>query len=432
MTSTVLRLVSRGWSGVRTALAWVGIRALAAPLLAWEFLESGVVNNPLSRKKWANPYPYYARLRRRDPVHRMRTANMWTLTRHEEVEAVLRDPRTFSNEGLDYGYARHRVVTLLDIDPPDHTRLRRLVSRAFTPRAVSRLEGRISKIAEDLLDSLGETRRFDLMSSFAYPLPLTVIAEMIGVPPRDMDRFEDWSDGLALSIEAVLNRRQVRRVEECNKALFDYFLELIEERRQDPGDDLISTLLSVEEEGDRLSREELISMLMLLLVAGNETTRNLIGNGMMALLEHPDQLRRLRDDPELIDAAVQEILRYDSPVQMVARRVTEDTEVGGRQLRAGQSVLPFVAAANRDPSVYREPDRFDIGRSEKGHMSFGQGIHYCLGSSLAVLEGRVAFAALLRRYPSIRLVSRPEHREQMVLRGHRELWLEVGEPSAIA
>ena len=392
-------------------------------LLAWERLESGVSYNPTSRDVQRNPYPTYERLRRKDPVHRMRLVDAWAITRHGDIDAMLRDSRRFSNGGREYGYVDY--VSMLDMDPPDHTRLRSLVVKAFTPRAVAELAPRIRQTCEELLDDVEGTTRFDLIKALAFPLPVIVIAEMLGVPPMDRDRFKNWSQDAALSVEPALDPGQVRRVQRAFGNLREYLNGLIERYQRDPQDNMISALVAVEEAGDRLTREELLMTLMLLLVAGHETTRNLIGNGMLALLRHPDQLQRLRDHPELMDSAIHELLRYDAPVQLDSRVVQEDLEIGGKRIRKGQRVIGLIGAANRDPESFARPNTLDIGRDDRSHLSFGRGIHYCLGSSLAVLEGRIALAALLRRFSSIQLAAEPEHIDVVVLRGVRELWIDV-------
>ena len=393
-------------------------------LLAYERLESGVAYNPVSDEVARDPYAVYRRLRDRDPVHRMRLIDAWVLTRYEDADSMLRDHERFGAE--DRRFHDTGLTTMLDVDPPDHTRLRALVSRAFTSRSVSRWEGRVQEIADRLLDAVSGHDRFDLIAALGYPLPVTVIAEMLGVPADDMDRFEAWSNDIALIVEPILRPAQVDGVRRATGELFAYFETIVEARRREPRDDLVSALLAAEEEGDRLSREELLSTMLLILVAGNETTRNLIGNGMLALLRHPDQLRRLRGEPDLLEPAVDELLRYDSPVQLDGRVVRENLELGGKRLRAGQKAIALLGAANRDPDAFENPDRLDIGRKGKSHLSFGRGIHYCLGASLAVLEARIAFRGLLDRFPSIRLAAEPRYRDGIVLRGVESLWIEVG------
>ena len=394
---------------------------LSPALLAWERLESGVSYDPTSAGILSDPYDTYDRLRTQDPVHRMRLINGWVLTRYEDVDMVLRDHRRFSkNDGREDEYR-----SMLHHDPPDHTRLRSLVSKAFTPRAVRELHPRVQRIVDDLLNDLEGKDRFDIIESFAFPMPVTVIAEMLGVPAQDMDRFKDWSNDISLTIEPSLREDQIRRVERASEELYAYFESIIEERRREPQDDMITALLNAENEGDRLTHEELLGTLVLLLVAGNETTRNLIGNGMRALLKHPDQLRKLRGNPDLLDSAINELLRYDSPVQLDGRLVHSDVDVAGHRIRAGQRILCAIGAANRDPSAFAEPEKLDIERSESSHIAFGRGIHHCLGAPLAMLEARAAFSALLDRFSHIELVSDPVYRKQVVLRGVEELWVEV-------
>lgn len=394
---------------------------LSPALLAWERMESGVSYDPTSASILSDPYDTYDRLRTNDPVHRMRLINGWVLTRYEDVDMVLRDHRRFSkNDGREDEYR-----SMLHHDPPDHTRLRSLVSKAFTPRAVRELHPRVQRIVDDLLSELEGKDRFDLIESLAFPMPVTVIAEMLGVPAQDMDRFKHWSNDISLTIEPSLREDQIRRVERASEKLYDYFESIIEERRREPQDDMITALLNAEDEGDRLTHEELLGTLVLLLVAGNETTRNLIGNGMRALLKHPDQLRKLRDNPDLLDSAINELLRFDSPVQLDGRLVHSDVEVAGHRIRAGQRILCAIGAANRDPSAFTEPDKLDIERNESSHIAFGRGIHHCLGAPLAMLEARAAFSALLDRFSHIELVSEPVYRKQVVLRGVEELWVEV-------
>ncbi len=402
-------------------------------LLGWEILESGVSFDLTSDRVLADPYPTYRLLRESDPIHRMRLVDGWAVTRYEDVEQILLDHQRFSNWGAGAGdriYTRDR--SMLDLDPPDHTRLRSLVSKAFTPRSVTALKPRIEEIVEELLDGVDGEWQFDLIDSFAFPLPVIVIAEMLGVPAQDLEQFKEWSNDIVVSLEPVQTREQRERFRRSEQELYEYFEGIIEQRRQDPQDDLVSALLAAEEEGDRLSHGELLATLLLLLVAGNETTRNLIGNGMLALLRNPEELNRLKEQPELIDSAIDELLRYDSPVQLDGRTLVEDVEMGGKRMRAGQQVVAVVGAANRDPAAFTEPNRLDIGRQEKSHISFGRGIHHCLGASLAKLEGKIAFASLLERFSTIELAAVPQQRRQVVLRGVENLLVEVGRPVSVA
>ena len=400
--------------------------AVTKGLLAWERLESGVSYHPRNTTSSVDPYRKYAELRSKDPVHRSRLVNGWLVTNYRDMDGILRNHAKFSNRFASLSQ-RTPVVSMLARDPPDHTRLRSLVSQAFTPRTVRGLAGAIQTTVDRLLDAMEGRHRFDLVSTLAYPLPLMIIARMIGVPTRDMRRFETWSNTIAMSVEPLLDKRSRLRVDQARVELEEFFERLIEERERNRGNDVLSTLLAAEEDGQRLTRSELLVTMVLLLVAGNETTRNLISSGMLALLRHPDQLQRLRDNPALLDLAVQELLRYDSPVQLNLRIVREDFELGGKAIRAGQMLMLATGSANRDPAVFDAPDRLDIGRSHNPHMAFGRGIHYCLGASLAALEAKIAFATLLERYSSIRLSPgvEPEYQQNAVLRGLKTLWVDV-------
>ncbi len=406
------------------------VRRVAEPvavtaLLGWERIESGVAYHPASAKAIADPYPIYSDLRTKDPVHRMRLIDAWAITRYRDIDRVLRDHATFSSAVATKVQRRTGLTSMLETDPPDHTRLRSLVSQAFTPRAIEGLRPRIERIAEQLVEAAANGDRVDLMASIAYPLPVIVIAEMLGVPAEDLTRFERWSNDISLNIEPTLDDGEILRVRKAAEELTEYFEGIILLRRSDPKDDIISALLAAEEEGDKLTHEELIRTLILLLVAGNETTRNLIGNGVLALLTNPDQFDLLRQDPSLIGSAVKELLRYDSPVQLDGRTPTVDVELGGRSISAGQPVIAVIGAANRDPDVFENPDRLDIRRTGASHLSFGRGIHYCLGAPLAEMEGRIALAAIMRKFQRIRLAAEPVRRRQTVLRGLKHLWVEA-------
>ncbi|MDE2779230.1 MAG: cytochrome P450 [Chloroflexota bacterium] len=392
-------------------------------LLAWERLESGVAYNPLSAQLRAHPYPLYEELRRKDPVHRMRLIDSWVLTNYEDIDLVLRDHRRFGNEGRDFGYIPY--ISMLDLDPPVHTRIRSLASQGFTPRSVAALEPQIRRRVDELLDALEGRDRIDLIREFAFPLPVMVIAELLGVPPGDREQFNEWSNVVALTVDPLLNEAQVRQVRQAIEELFDYFDGVAAARRKNPQDDLVSVLANAEEDGERLSREDLLINLVLFLTAGNETTRNLIGNGMLALLRHPEQLQRLRDNPGLLETATDELLRYDSPVQLDSRIAREPLEIGGKKIKPGQRVLCILGAANRDPAAFPDPDTLDIGRAAGNHLAFGRGIHYCLGAPLARMEGRIAFEAMLSRYRSLSLAEEPRYRNQVTLRGLETLWLQV-------
>ena len=321
---------------------------------------------------------------------------------------------------------------MLLLDPPDHTRLRALVNKAFARQSVNALETRIRGLMGGLLDAIDDPAGFDLMTAVARPLPVIVIAEMLGVPPQDRARFTTWSNQRARIIEPTATERERAHADAAGESLDAYFLSTIEDRRADPQDDIISALVHAEEEGDTLNEQEMLNMLRLLLIAGNETTTNLIGNGMLALLRHPDQLSVLRDDPSLMPAAVNELLRFDSPVQSDFRAAVEDCEVDGVPIRGGESIILLLGAANHDPAVFDRPERLDVRRREGNHIALGRGIHHCLGAFLARLEGRIAFEMLLERFPTIRLLTdRPAFRSGIVLRGLESLPLGAGGPREV-
>ena len=399
-------------------------------MLARERWQSGVVYNPLSRQTAQDPYPVYAALRERDPVHRSGLMNAWLFTRHADIDTILRDHRRFGNDPRKGNLSRRQRAnlpadeefTMLFLDPPDHKRLRALVNKAFTPKAVNALEPHIRKLLGALLDEIDDPAGFDLMQAVAQPLPVIVIAEMLGVPPEDRAQFKVWSDQRARTLEPSIAARERALAETANQSLNEYFRPIIEERRAAPKDDIVSALAQAEEEGDRLTEREMLNMLRLLLIAGNETTTNLIGNGVLALLRHPDQLQRLREDPSLIPSAVDELLRFDSPVQTDFRRVLEDCEVNGFPLKKRDNIVVLLGAANRDPDVFEEPDRLDVGRGDRSHLSFGRGIHHCIGAPLARLEGRIVLEVLLERFSQISLRGEnPRFRNSIVLRGLESL-----------
>jgi hypothetical protein len=315
---------------------------------------------------------------------------------------------------------------MLTSDPPQHTRLRKLVSKAFTARAVEDLRPRIAGIVAGLLAEIRRRGKADLVASLAYPLPVIVIAEMLGVPPEERERFKRWSDDVAATLSGPFaSAEAIDRGATAVQELASYLREIIAQRRRQPRADLISALIAAEEQGQVLSEDEILSTSMLLLIAGNETTTNLIGNGVLALLRHPDQLQRLRDDPSLIRSAVEELLRYAGPVQGTARVATEDVEIGGRRIAAGQLVFALLAAANRDPAQFANPDHLDIGRQPNPHVAFGDGIHFCLGAPLARAEAQEAISGLLQQFPALALDGEPEWGGTFVIRGVRSLPIRV-------
>ena len=383
--------------------------------------------NPMDPEFLADPYPTYHRLRAEDPVH-WSPLGFWVLTRYEDVVAVLRDLRAAKEAIASFIAARFGIpvpvgmgLSMLDRDPPDHTRLRGLVSKAFTPRVVEGLRPRIQQIVDGLIERAEARGSMDLIEEFAYPIPVVVICEMLGVPVEDHERFKRWSLDIARGLDAIMlppDSEVALRSGASRRALADYFRELIAERRASPRGDMLSGLIAAEEAGDKLSEDELLATCILLLVAGHETTVNLIGNGTHALLRHPGELRRLRENPGLIGTAIEELLRYDGPVQRTARIPTEDVTIGGRTIAKGEMVMPFIGAADRDPAHFPDPDRLDITRTDNRHIAFGWGIHFCLGAPLARVEGQIAINTLLQKLPKLALATdKPEYRQSLTLRG---------------
>ena len=371
------------------------------------------VFQPLDPATRRDPFAIYARGRREHPafVHEGLPLRVLSVFRHSDVQAILRDADAFSNvfqlQRLAPEVGEVRPPSMLGTDPPEHTRLRSLVAKAFTPRIVQRLEGRMAEIAESLLDRALERRDVDLVEALSYPLPVTVIAEIIGIPVDHREQFKRWSDAavanLGLAFMSDIDPERVRRQLALFEEMRAYLVPLAEERRQSPREDLLSGLVRAEHEGSRLSHDEMISMLVLLLVAGNETTTTLIGNAVQELLAHPDEEQRVRAEPELLPRAIEEVLRFASPVQFAPRRATRAAELQGVAVREDDVLLCWIGSANRDETVFASPERFDVARDPNPHLSFGFGIHYCIGANLARLEARVALEALLRRTRSIEL-----------------------------
>jgi cytochrome P450 len=375
----------------------------------------------------ADPYPLYTQVRQRGLVRS--PLGVFAVADHGTVASILRDRRFSSSPVHQPGYrppsyppgdprAALPAADLLTMDPPDHTRVRRLVAGAFTPRAIAGLEPWIREITVRLLTAGDGAAGFDLIDALAFPLPIAVICRLLGVPAEDQAQFRAWGHDVAATLEPQTAAAAQAQSRAAELALTGYLQELVRKRRADPDDSILSALIAAEEEGDRLSSGEVVSTALLLLIAGFETTVNLIGNGTTALLGDPDNWDRLRRDPALVPAAVEEMLRYDSPVQLTARIATEDVEVGGRVIAAGKPVIAFIGGANRDPGVFEQPDEFRIDRPDPGrHLSFSLGMHHCLGASLARLEGRIAIEELTRRYPALELAARPTRRPLLVLRG---------------
>ena len=356
--------------------------------------------NPFAPEVKENPYPAYDWLRREHPVYYNEDLDFWVLSRYADVEWAARQPELFSSaQGV--GPDRQPGASMLTQDPPAHTRLRKLVSKAFTPRMVSQLEPHIRALTDELLDAVIDKGAFDLVQDLAYPLPVIVIAEMLGVDPERRDDFKRWSDDVIHILAAGQNEARMAQYMASWEAFKAYFVDMIEVRRRAPRDDLVSALVQAQEERDALTLSEILNACLLILVAGNETTTNLISNGALALFTHAEEGLKVRQQPDLIPGMIEEVLRYDSPIQGTFRTTTEAVDVRGVTIPADSKVLLLLASANRDPEVFPDPDRFDIERPAKlasqRHLAFGIGIHFCLGAPLARLEARVATETILRR-----------------------------------
>ncbi|GHF67822.1 cytochrome P450 [Streptomyces mashuensis] len=384
----------------------------------------------------ADPYPGYARLRAAGRVHWFEPTRQWLVPHHADVSALLRDRRLgrtyrhrFSHEefGRTPPPAAHEPFHtlndhgLLDLEPPDHTRIRRLVAQAFTPRTVERLAPAVARTATELVDGLLADGGGDLVSALAEPLPVTVIAEMLGIPPSDRRLLRPWSADICGMYELGPGEEAARRAVRAAREFSAYLRDLVAERRRHPGDDLVSALIAAHDAGDRLTEQEMVSTCALLLNAGHEATVHTLGNGWWALFRHPEQLAALRADPGLLPRAVEELLRHDTPLHLFERWVLEDIEIAGTPVPRGSEVALLLGSANHDPAVFTDPARLDLTRTDNPHLSFGAGIHYCLGAPLARLELVTAFGELLRRAPGLRPVADPVRRPGYVIRGLSEL-----------
>ena len=399
--------------------------------LATKMIEAGL-SSPMLPENRNDPYPTYAFIRRHEPVHHAPDGT-WVLTRYDHSASVLRDHRFSSSPaklGEDFDWSKESPVRqvgsnlMMFLDPPDHTRLRGLVSQAFTPKRVEELRARIHQLVEDLLDDVvarGDGQ-IDVLTDLAYPLPTVVICELLGVPLDDRERFKGWAAGESRLLDGYLEPAIMQEAMLAGMELFRYMTDLVDDRRLHLGSDLLSALISAEESGDRLTHAELLTTVTLLFIAGFETTMNLIGNGTLALLRNPGEMARLRDDPRLLRPGLEELMRYDGPVHITARIATTAVEIGGETIRPGEQVVVSLAAANRDPDQFPDPDRLDVSRSPNRHLGLGAGPHFCLGAALARIEGQAAFGALLRRFPHLELATeRPTYRDHFVLRGLTDL-----------
>ncbi|MEP6635743.1 MAG: cytochrome P450 [Acidobacteriota bacterium] len=388
--------------------------------------------NIVSAQFKANPFPFLAHLRSFEPVYRTTLPDktpVWLLTRYEDVNALFKDDRFPKDRRSAMTPEQLRKLpwvppmfrplerNMLDLDQPDHTRLRGLVHKAFTPHLVEQMRDRAQTLADELLDMVAPSGRMDLIKDYALPLPTTIITEILGVPTSDHDKFHKWSK----AVVSLTSPRATLRVVPGVWMFIRYLRSFFKVRRRDPRDDLVSALILAEEAGDRLSEDELLAMVFLLLIAGHETTVNLIGSGMLGLMEHPEQLEMLRRDPALIKPAVEELLRYTAPVFMTTERYARaDTTIQSVTIPRGQMTLGVIGSANRDEAVFENPNQLDITREPNKHLSFGQGIHFCLGAPLARMEAQIAINTLLRRMPELRMKISPDSlrwRPSMILRG---------------
>ncbi len=391
--------------------------------------------NPFDPAFRADPYPFYARLRELDPIH-VSPLGFVVLTRYDDVVRTLRgnefsrdvEANATENDDPARQLRRERLrrrreegdsaKNILSLDPPDHTRLRRLVSLAFTPSAIERLRPRIQELVDGILDRAAERGSMELVDELAFPVPFQVISDLLGMPTEREAEIREWSQALTAALEPTADEAVLADADVAIGHLGAYLDEVIADRRQHPGDDLLSQLLVVEEAGDRLSHAELRSFVVLLYVAGHETTVNLIGNGVLALLRHPDELRRWRDDPALDATAIDELLRFDGPVQQTVRIPIQPVQYGAVEVAPGTTVMTVLGAANHDPGMFDDPEVLRLDRPNAGrHLAFAAGIHYCLGASLAKLEASVAIGSVIRRFPDVALDGEPHWRDRLTIRG---------------
>lgn len=398
-----------------------------------------VAYNPFESGFLENPYAQYRTMREGDPIHQS-PFGAWLLFRYDDIQGFLRDPEVSVEDANAHPTALSELVdsvmgdatemmsrSMLDRDAPDHTRLRRLVSKAFTPRTIQQLRPRVQELVDGLLDEAQVLGGIELISDYAFKLPFQVISEMLGTPETDTVQLREWSGLLVRSLEPVPDATILAGIRDAAFSMRDLTLQIIDWKRNNPADDLLTALIAAEENGDKLSDTELVDQVMLIYIAGHETTVNLIGNGTLALLRNPDQMKLLADDPNLDANAIEELLRYDSPVQMTRRITLKEVEIGGKTIEKGAFVPLVIASANRDPEHFGPTaDDLDLTRANaREHLSFGGGPHYCLGAALAKLEGQVAIGTLVRRFGNVALASEPTYNGRINLRGLAQLELEL-------
>ncbi|MBH8563713.1 cytochrome P450 [Nostoc sp. CENA67] len=398
-------------------------------------IQKSIRFNPYDPKFQANPYPFYHNLRLVEPIHQSFTG-MWVITRYADAKAVLRDSRfcvnkmqknvkqkSHSLEQRDFNTLAQAIDKwLIYLDPPEHTRLRGLISKAFSSTSVNFLRPQIQKITDELISKVRHKGFMDIISEFACPLPCNVIAAILGIPVEDWLQLYHWSDKLSNILDPLSSLEDYEQMNTVALEFTNYFKSLIAQRQKSPQQDLLSALITVKEQNNKLSEDEIISVCMLLFLTGEETTVNLIGNGMLALLSHPEQMQQIKTQPMLIQSAVEEILRYDSPIQITTRVATEDIVIDDVTVRCGEKVLVVLGAANRDPAQFPEPDCFDITRVNNNHLAFADGIHYCLGAALTRIEAEIAINTLIQQLPDLKLSQdQPEWRNKVAFRSLKAL-----------
>mgnify|MGYP002778125191 CR=1 FL=1 len=393
--------------------------------------------NPFDPEFHANPYPAYQQLRSREPVHQ-HFLGSWGLTRYADVKAILRHPQIRSDNlpqrlQNKNNYLEHKSQNLnalvqvtstwlLSLEPPDHTRIRKLVGKAFSPVEIERLRPKVQQIVDDLIDKVQQNGSMDIISDIARPLPVRVISMMLGIPEETQSQVDQWANDLSGILDPLNSLETLVYMDEVVLKFSKSLEKLILEREQAPKRDLISAFIAARDEGDKLNHNELLTTCMLLFGTGEETTVNLIGNGMLALFHHPNQMELLKHEPNLIQSAVEEFARYDSPIQRIARVALEDVEIGNQVIHAGEQLILYLGAANRDPAQFLDADRLDITRTDNYHLAYADGIHYCLGAALAKLEAQVAINTLIQRLPDLQLqTDKLEWRKNIALRGLKSL-----------
>ncbi|WP_139491969.1 cytochrome P450 [Brevibacillus dissolubilis] len=353
---------------------------------------------------WEGRFDYFKKMRAESPVRYDENGQLWDIFLYEDIVDILKNPKVFSSERKNKNIPT--TQSIIALDPPRHSQMRSLVNQAFTPRTIQSWAPRIQYHIDQLLDKVKDENEFDIVNTIAFPLPLTIIGTIIGVPNSDMDKFREWTISVITgpannSKEAI--EESTKRVYEGFKNLADYFLQIIEQKRKDPQDDIISVLIGVEQDGVKLTDKELVGFSINLLIAGHETTTNLITNAMYCFLEHPSVFNEIKQDPALLSKAIEEVLRYRSPVHAMPRIVKEDIEIRGQQLKAGDEVVLWIGSANRDENQFDRADQFDLHRTSNQHIAFGSGIHFCLGAPLSRLEATLALTEIVKRFPNMKL-----------------------------